>query len=60
MVQGAVKISKVQVKDDMMRVIKDVKSGFIVVGTPQCKSQDGLKSLYCAVPQDECAQVFVC
>lgn len=37
--RGIAQISKVQVKDDITRVTKDVGLGFIVFGTPQSKSQ---------------------
>lgn len=37
--RGIVQISKVQVKDDITRVIKDVGSGFIFFDTPRSKSQ---------------------
>lgn len=38
--RGIVELSKVQVKDDITRAIKDVELGFIVFGTPRSKSQN--------------------
>lgn len=38
--RGIVELSKVQVKDDITRAIKDVELGFIVFGTPRSESQN--------------------
>lgn len=37
--KGILEISKVQVKDDITRAVKDVRLGFIIFGTPRRKSQ---------------------